>query len=807
MKKLISTLFTLIIYVSFCSAQSATEDSISQEDRIKAIAERIVKIPIVNEATKIDFSDIKLSLDSIPESLQLYELYMEGLACLFENNFDRFNDITINAHKLYSNVSDKLKENSMLHCMNYYCDAIICGLHNNFNAALYYMLMCDNFLAKHDPNSFFRIQTMPSIAEFNYSIGNIKNGNDWMNAAWHFIKERNFGHTFWAINFLSTYADRMATEENHEKVDSIYNEMFVILDEVKANDFIIKDFKARYLLTLIQSSRFEEAFAFATHIEEELNRYEVRDAEILLICKVLRALVAIYGYEDSEQAELYLQEIDEISRWLFRTQLPKMPNEFRVTYWENQICTFLDFLPKLSTLIDSPSYRRMIYNMQLLTKGALLSSSCSFEDLAKKSKNPKLIEMYNKYNYYRVELDKVKNVIDSNSYQERRRLSAEQLALENEMLKEIDKEGSIIDWSYYDVDSIKEHLKDRDIAIEFFIAEDKENDGENLYCAMVLGKNIPPKMIRLCSESVIKQMDSPETIYSNIWNKILEEPEISSIKIRNIYFSPIAKLCNIPIENALYLSSHKYNAYRMSSTRYIITAQKKDNKNKAALFGGMWYDMETPPAKNEENNNGCIYEYLPHTLSEVKQVEKKLKGWACNIYDGLKATEENFKALSGQSPEILLIATHGIFSNEKGDNNIGMNRTGLLMSGAENAYFKDLQKGEEDGFLFASEIEDLNLNTTDIVVLSGCRTGLGTISGEGVFGLQRGFKRAGVNTIIMSLTDVKDDVAEQFVTEFFNYYAKTHDKYKSFNKSIEKLRRDYKDYTVWSSFVMIDGNS
>ena len=129
------------------------------------------------------------------------------------------------------------------------------------------------------------------------------------------------------------------------------------------------------------------------------------------------------------------------------------------------------------------------------------------------------------------------------------------------------------------------------------------------------------------------------------------------------------------------------------------------------------------------------------------------------------------------------------------------------MSGAENAYFKDLQKGEEDGFLFASEIENLNLNTTDVVVLSGCRTGLGTISGEGVFGLQRGFKRAGVNTIIMSLSDVKDDVAEQFVTEFFDCYAKTHDKYKSFNKSIEKLRDDYKDYTVWSSFVMIDGNS
>lgn len=136
-----------------------------------------------------------------------------------------------------------------------------------------------------------------------------------------------------------------------------------------------------------------------------------------------------------------------------------------------------------------------------------------------------------------------------------------------------------------------------------------------------------------------------------------------------------------------------------------------------------------------------------------------------------------------------------------------MNRTGLLMSGTENSYYKDLQKGEEDGFLFASEIEDLNLANTDLVVLSGCRTGLGSISSEGVFGLQRGFKRAGVNTIIMSLSDVRNDESEQFVTELFKCYAKTHDKQKSFNTSLNKLKRVFPDFNVWSSFVMIDGNT
>lgn len=788
-------------------AISENPDSISQEERYSTILERMKNIPMLNAVSKYDFGDIKMLIDSIPEANQLLELYLNSIIALYEHDDDKFNDNIIAANKNYVDLADRLAENSVIHFMWLYCNALICITHNNMNAGLYYMLMCDQFLAKHDPYSIFRLQTMPSIAEFNYSIGNVENGNSWMSATWDFLEEKKLTKSLFATNFLLTYAERKAIEGDNVTVDFLYDNIFDILKELQADDFLVKDMKASYMALLLQSDRYDELLEYASTFEPELNKYEVRDAEILLFCKVLDVLCAVFNNENMQEAEAYLHELDDLSRWLFTNQMPKLPNEFRVTYWENQIRTYLDILPKFSQLLDSPNFRKMVYNIQLLTNGALLSSNCSFEDIAKKTKNPTLRDMYAKFNRNRIELDQLKNAFGHEAYTEKRLLAAEQLSLENDMLKEIKKEGSILDWSYYNVESVQQSLGNRDIAIEFFVSDaiSEETDGP-VYCAMVIGHAMEPKMIPLFSEEAITTLVSPETIYNNSWKIILEDEEIQSLKVKNIYFSPSAKLCNIPIENCLYLHPKKCKAYRMSSTRYVVSSQKKNLNRRASLFGGMWYNLDTPPSISGEDYEG-LYEYLPHTLSEVRNVDSILSKWECDVKEGALATESNFKTLSGHSPNVLLVATHGIFSDEKGDDDIGMSRTGLLMSGAENAYYKDLQKGEEDGFLFASEIEDLNLSDTDLVVLSGCRTGLGSISGEGVYGLQRGFKRAGVNTIIMSLNDVRDDAAEQFVTYFFESFAKTNDKYKSFDYSIDKIRKLYPDFSVWGSFVMIDGNS
>lgn len=100
-----------------------------------------------------------------------------------------------------------------------------------------------------------------------------------------------------------------------------------------------------------------------------------------------------------------------------------------------------------------------------------------------------------------------------------------------------------------------------------------------------------------------------------------------------------------------------------------------------------------------------------------------------------------------------------------------MSNSGLFFSGA--ADFLNRVNGNaaavkmEDGVLTAKEISRLDLRGLDLVVLSACQTGSGTVTGEGVFGLQRGFKKSGANTIVMSLWKVDDEATQILMQQFY----------------------------------------
>jgi len=185
--------------------------------------------------------------------------------------------------------------------------------------------------------------------------------------------------------------------------------------------------------------------------------------------------------------------------------------------------------------------------------------------------------------------------------------------------------------------------------------------------------------------------------------------------------------------------------------------------------------------------------------------------------------EESFKRLSGTSVGLIHLATHGFFLEDveseynreiiqmlggRGDratNNLQL-RSGLLMAGANRAWTgEEVIEGIEDGILTAEEISQMNLIKTQLVVLSACETGLGEAkTSEGVFGLQRAFKLAGVETLIMSLWTVPDDATADLMIAFYQLWLSGKTKSEAFAEAQRQVREKYKEPYHWAGFVMMD---
>jgi len=131
-------------------------------------------------------------------------------------------------------------------------------------------------------------------------------------------------------------------------------------------------------------------------------------------------------------------------------------------------------------------------------------------------------------------------------------------------------------------------------------------------------------------------------------------------------------------------------------------------------------------------------------------------------------------------------------------------RSGIVLANANDVWHRDPLAEGEDGILTAAEVALLDLRNTKLVVLSACETGLGDIKGsEGVYGLQRAFKMAGVKHIIMSLWKVPDKETAEFMTLFYKNLIKLKDIPVAFQNTQKVMRVKYDPY-YWGAFVLIE---
>ena len=210
----------------------------------------------------------------------------------------------------------------------------------------------------------------------------------------------------------------------------------------------------------------------------------------------------------------------------------------------------------------------------------------------------------------------------------------------------------------------------------------------------------------------------------------------------------------------------------------------------------------------------------------------KTNSFSSNIVNGKKATKKSILELDGRETLFVLhLATHGFFfpNIEKelpkdmnmliSEDNISfsynkniykasedpMFRSGLIFAGANKYWGKESENTVNDnGILTASEISNLDLSSCELVVMSACDTGLGDIKGsEGVFGLQRAFKMAGVKNIIMSLWKVPDKQTAELFEEFYRLTFEGKSIHKAFKMAQAKMKKKYSPYN-WAGFVLLE---
>src|SRR5260221_4228242 len=176
--------------------------------------------------------------------------------------------------------------------------------------------------------------------------------------------------------------------------------------------------------------------------------------------------------------------------------------------------------------------------------------------------------------------------------------------------------------------------------------------------------------------------------------------------------------------------------------------------------------------------------------------------------------ETKIKSIKG--PALVHIATHGYFlqdaesavgvASENAKDN-PLLRSGLLLAGASKTMSGEVLpnlESNDNGVLTAYEAMNLNLNGTNLIVMSACETGLGDVrAGEGVYGLQRAFVVAGAKALVMSLWKVDDVATQALMTNFYTNLSKGGSKLKAFKQAQQQLMLRYKEPYYWGAFVMV----
>ncbi len=537
-----------------------------------------------------------------------------------------------------------------------------------------------------------------------------------------------------------------------------------------------------------------------------------------------------YAKKDYQNASKTIKTTTENYLEFVNKFFPYLSENEKHDYWRS-IKNEFEFWNSIAlhTANTKPENLITMYNYQLATKSLLLNSSKKVKERIANSGDIDLIKNYDDW------------VIKKELYASSIGLSTSQLKNKNININQIEKEindleqllseqsegfAKSIDQKQFTTKEISKNLADNEAAVEIiqFRYFNTTFTDSIIYAALVITQNNPKpaakflgngseldgKYYRYFKNAVTKTVDDRYS-YNMYWEPIKELVAEAS----TIYLSPDGVYNQINLEllkdsTGTYLID-KYTFYTLSNTKDIALRTEMASSssffgNSALLFGN--------PSFTSAIDEGVL-EPLPGAQLEVEQIDSLLidNNWATELYIADRSTEEFLKR--AESPRVLHIATHGIFTELSESNHSDKEeileknpllRAGLLLAYSDSLYATNnpLEYNKADGILTAYEAMNLRLDFTELVVLSACETGVGeTMIGEGVYGLQRAFLVAGANNVIMSLFKVDDDVTRELMELFYHEWLTTGNKRSAFIHAKQTIKEKYKDPIHWGSFVLI----
>lgn len=557
-----------------------------------------------------------------------------------------------------------------------------------------------------------------------------------------------------------------------------------------------------------------------------------------------------------DSATFYYKKFLDIKASDLGSQFAWLSTRERNEYWHR-------WEPHFSTLISLPSmfpeqpqsFNEISYNSALIAKALMLETCREADHAVATSNDQHLKENYRRLKQLRSGYSKM---LSEGSDKTTLMITMKHQAdsLDRVLMNSLDAYSQIHRSLSKRWTDIRDSLSRNEAVLEF-VRYYNDTDSSYHYSAFVVRKNVEaPMLVRIGSEQDLRasiKFRDYTALYKFIWKPL----ETKLKGVTKIYYSPVGALNNVSFAS-LQISASKsgennkpkylmdtYSLHRLTTTRYVadgrLTRPKSLSTN-VLLIGAIDYDaLPTSKTLAQQQNHHTSYAdvmrslpsatpmpLLPATKTEVATIGGVLDsmGWTYRMITGDEASEGLVKASSGaNAPGVLHLATHGFaFPETAGGKRKGlaqaaesqyrvsedpMVRCGIMLSGSNVSWTGNskllIEKSGEDGVLTAAEVAELDLSQTSLVVLSACKTGLGRIEGnEGTFGLQRGFKLAGVDQIIVSLWSVPDQETMELMTAFYSELVDSKNAVDSFERAQKIMRDRYpNEPEKWAGFVFV----